>query len=74
MTLGRLIELYKAEQEGKQIVLRIVQFTLGKDIIQDRLIKLSECDLEQFVKSYGYSTSYKYFIKDEEDEDGNKIK
>ena len=74
MTLGRLIELYKAEQEGKQIVLRIIQFTLGKDIIQDRLIKLSECDLEQFVKSYGYGTSYKYFIKDEEDEDGNKIK
>ena len=74
MTLGRLMELYKAEQEGKQIILRIIQFTLGKDIIQDRLIKLSECDLEQFVKSHEYGIAYKYFIKDEEDEDGNKIK
>ena len=74
MTLRRLIELYKAEQEGKQIVLRIIQFTLGKDIIQDRLVKLSECDLEQLVKSHGYGISYKYFIKDEEDDDGNKIK
>lgn len=74
MTLGRLMELYKAEQEGKQIVLRIIQFTLGKDIIQDRLIKLSECDLEQLVKSHEYGISYKYFIKDEEDENGNKIK
>ena len=74
MTLGRLIELYKAEQEGKQIVLRIVQFTLDKNIIQDRLIKLSECTLEQFVKSHEYGIVYKYFIKDEEDENGNKIK
>ena len=72
--MGRLIELYKAEQEGKQIILRIVQFTLGKDIIQDRLIKLSECGLEQLVKSHGYGISYKYFIKDKEDENGNKIK
>ena len=74
MTLGRLIELYKAEQEGKQIVLRIIQFTSGKNIIQDRLIKLSECDLEQLVKGHEYGISYKYFIKDEEDENGNKIK
>lgn len=74
MTLGRLIELYKAEQEGKQIILRITQFTMGEDIIQDRLIKLSECDLEQFVKGHGYGISYKYFIKNKEDENGNKIK
>ena len=74
MTLGRLIELYKAEQEGKQIVLRITRFTLGEDVIQDRLIKLSECNLEQLVKGHGYGISYKYFIKNEEDEDGNKIK
>ena len=74
MTLGRLIELYKAEQEGKQIVLRITRFTLGEDVIQDRLIKLSECDLEQLVKGHGYGISYNYFIKDEEDENGNKIK
>ena len=74
MTLGRLIELYKAEQEGKQIVLRITQFTMGEDIIQDRLIKLSECDLEQLVESHGYGISYKYFIKNEEDKNGNKIK
>ena len=47
---------------------------MGKDIIQDKLIKLLECDLEQLVKSHRYGISYKYFIKNEEDEDGNKIK
>ena len=74
MTLGRLIELYKAEQEGKQIILRIIQFTLGKNIIQDRLIKLSECNLEDLISNHGYGVSYEFIIKNEEDEDGNKIK
>ena len=40
MTLGRLIELYKAEQEGKQIIFRIIQFTLDKKLEwNDKLLK-----------------------------------
>ena len=35
MTLGRLIELYKAEQEGKQIILRIIQFTLSQVLSEE---------------------------------------
>ena len=46
MTLGRFIELYKAEQEGKQIIMRITRITRGDDQIYDEEIKLSECSLD----------------------------
>lgn len=65
MTLGRLIELYKAEQEGKPIIMRTTRFTRGDDEIHDEKIKLSECSLDKFV-SGGYGVSYDFFIKEDE--------
>lgn len=65
MTLGRLIELYKAEQEGKQIIMRTTRFTRGDDEIHDKEIKLSECSLDIFI-SGGYGASYEFFIKKDE--------
>ena len=74
MTLGRLIELYKAEQEGKTIIMRTIRITRSDDIIYDEEIKLSECNLENLVSNHSYGVSYEFIIKDEEDENGNKIK
>ena len=74
MTLGRLIELYKAEQKGKTIIMRTIRITRGDDIIYDKEIKLSECNLEDLISNYGYGVSYEFIIKDEEDENENKIK
>lgn len=72
MTLGRLIELYKAEQEGKQIMkIEFNNYFSGK-IIEP--IKISEYELNDLVITDKPDIYYDFFIKDEEDEDGNKIK
>lgn len=72
MTLGRLIELYKAEQEGKQIMkIEFNDYFSGK-IIEP--IKISEYELNDLVITDKPDIYYDFFIKDEEDEDGNKIK
>lgn len=70
MTLGRLMELYQAEKQGKQIMLR--EHQIGFPISSDRIIevKLSECELSMFAlkndtDECGYT--YTFFIKDEED-------
>ena len=72
MTLGRLIELYKAEQEGKQITKIEFNNYLSVKIIEP--IKISEYELNDLVITDKPSIYYDFFIKDEEDEDGNKIK
>lgn len=66
MTLGRLIELYKAEQNGKTIIIRTIRITRSEDIIYDKEIKLSECNLEDLVSNHGYGISYEFIIKDKE--------
>ena len=65
MTLGRLIELYKAEREGKTIIMRTIQTTMYDDIVHDKEVKLSECNLENLVSDHGYGVSYEFFIKGE---------
>ena len=75
MTLGRLIELYKAEQKGKQIMK--IEFNIYNRItIGTMPIKLSEYELDSLLISTTnkYGISYNFFIKDEEDENENKIK
>lgn len=73
MTLGRLMELYQAEQQGKQIMKR----TCGtaRDWIEE--VKITECDLSILanveVKIDITNYEYSFFIKDEEDKYGNKI-
>ena len=72
MTLGRLIELYKAEQEGKQIMkIEFKDYFSGK-IIEP--IKISEYELNDLIITDKPGIYYDFFIKDKEDEDGNKIK
>ena len=74
MTLGRLIELYKAEQEGKQIMMRtnVVGFHCSREYIEE--VKISEYQLNDFLSTDRNGIYYNFFIKDEEDENGNKIK
>ena len=72
MTLGRLVELYKAEQKGKQIMQ--IEFNVyypNKKIIKP--IKLSEYELSCLISTSSYGPYYNFFIKDEEDENGNKM-
>ena len=72
MTLGRLIELYKAEQEGKQIMKIEFNDYLSGKIIES--VKISEYELNDLIITDKPGIYYDFFIKDEEDEDGNKIK
>ena len=76
MTLGRLMYLYQAEQQGKQIMMR--EYRSGYLESYERIteVKLSEYDLSLFVDDVNtdeFSYSYTFFIKDEEDEYGNKL-
>ncbi len=73
MTLGRLMELYHAEQQGKQIMMK--EYSRGCFGYYKRIeeIKLSECDLSTLVVEDDDNYSYRYFIKGEEDEYGNKL-
>ena len=73
MTLSRLIKLYEAEQKGKQIMQ--IEFNVyypNKKRITP--IKLSKCELSYLITTSKYGPYYDFFIKDEEDENGNKIK
>ena len=47
MTLGRLMELYQAEQQGKQIMKKEYSCFGSYKYIEE--IKLSECDLSTIV-------------------------
>ena len=65
MTLGRLIKLYQAEQQGKQIMLRVHHSGYFEYIEE---VKITECELKDLV-----TDEITYFIKDEEDEFGYKL-
>lgn len=74
MTLGRLMELYQAEQQGKQIMMKKYRYYDFESYNRIEEIKLSECDLSTFVlEDADDDYSYTYFIKGEEDEYGNKL-
>ena len=71
MTLGRLIELYQAEQEGKQIMVKIQKYGHGYFDSYTRIaeVSISDSNLEDLINDDNEDESYRYFIKDEEDED-----
>lgn len=71
MTLGRLMELYQAEQQGKQIMKKEYRCFGPYKHIEE--IELSECDLSTLVLEDSDDYSYIYFIKGEEDEYGCKL-
>ena len=65
------MELYQAEQQGKQIMKKEYRCFGSYKHIEE--IKLSECDLSTLVLEDSDDYSYTYFIKDEEDEYGCKL-
>ena len=74
MTLGRLMELYQAEKQGKQIMMRTHYrgyYDFNQFISE---VKITECELKGLVLDEQENESYTYFIKDEEDEYGYKLK
>ena len=73
MTLGRLIELYQAEQNGKQIMVRVYRSGYLSSYEDIREVKLIECELRDLVLDEQEDTSYTFFIKDEEDKYGYKV-
>jgi len=72
MTLGRLMELYQAEQQGKQIMMKEYRCGYLESYKHIKEIKLSECDLSTLVLDDTDDYSYTYFIKGEEDEYGQR--
>lgn len=77
MTLGRLMELYQAEQQGKQIMCKKLRYGYYSNYKKINEVTISDCDLGTFIShdtddDYG-DYKYTYFIKDEEDEYGDKI-
>lgn len=75
MTLGRLMELYAAEQQGKQIMLREYRCGFFESYERITEVKLTEYDLSYFIEEDPDATLFNYifFIKDEEDKYGVKI-
>ncbi len=75
MTLGRLMELYQAEQQGKQIMVRVFEHGYYKSREYISKINLLDEELKNLVLERDDDTTYTYtyFIKDEEDEYGNKL-
>lgn len=73
MTLGRLLELYKAEQNGKQIMMRTVHHGYYSSHEYISKVKITECELKDLVLDEQEDDSYTYFIKDEEDEFGYEL-
>lgn len=50
MTLGELIQLYKAEQEGKQIMVQKIIYDDYESRTYDFEIKLSDTELSDLVR------------------------
>lgn len=73
MTLGRLVELYQAEQQGKQIMMRVYQSGYFNSYEHIEEVKITECELKDLVLDEQEETSYTFFIKDEENKYGQKI-
>lgn len=73
MTLGRLVELYQAEQDGKQIMMRTVHHGYYSSHEYISKVKITEYELKDLVLDEQEDKSYTYFIKDEEDKYGCKL-
>lgn len=67
MTLGRLMELYQAEQQGKQIMVKEYHCGHGYYNSYERIkeVTISDCDLEDLIIEKE-DISCTYFIKDED--------
>ena len=73
MTLGRIMELYQAEQQGKQIMMRTYRSGYYSSHEYTEEVKITECELKDLVLDEQEGTSITFYIKDEEDEYGCKL-
>lgn len=74
MTLGRLMELYQAEQQGKQIMMRICPVNNYCSNTSVNKVKISDYELRALISPLeGNGVYYNFFIENEEDEHGHKI-
>ena len=68
MTLGKLMELYKAEQEGKKIIKRTWLYSNHmRPIHYDVEVILSDCELDEFFNQRLFGNeyvNYEFFIKE----------
>lgn len=73
MTLGRLMELYQAEKQGKQIMMRksAIGFFASYQSIEE--VKISDFELGALLSQEESGYCINFFIKDEEDKHGHKI-
>lgn len=72
MTLGRLIELYQAEKDGKMIMCKTCRYGYFNSSTYTHEVKISEFELSDLINEDDDRYSL-FYIKDEEDEYGNKI-
>lgn len=73
MTLGRLMELYQAEQQSKQIMMKVRHYGYYGSYEHIEKVKIMECELKDLIFDEQDGTLYTFFIKDEEDEYGCKL-
>ena len=73
MTLERLMELYQAEQQGKQIMVKVFEHGYYESREYISKINLLDEELNDLVFNERDDEKRIYFIKDEEDEYGNKL-
>lgn len=66
MTLGRLIELYQAEQAGKQIMAKTFYSGYTEYHTDIKEVKISDLELEELVLADHEYTTTTFFIKGEE--------
>lgn len=51
MTLGRLMELYQAEQQGKQIMVKIRNYGYYDTYTRIKEVSISDSDLEDLINN-----------------------
>ena len=66
MTLGRLIELYQAEQAGKQIMAKTKYWGHYGHHTDIKEVKISDLELEELVLADQGEITTTFFIKGEE--------
>lgn len=73
MTIGRLIQLYQAEQAGKIIMCHICHYGKFSSSQHNEIVKITEVDIKDLFNNDDDSYSITFYIKDEEDEYGYPI-
>lgn len=73
MTLGRLLELLEAEKQGHQVIRRTILKWCNYDERHEE-VKIEDCDLKEFVDPEDDDVWIVFYIKDIEDNWGEKLK